>query len=219
VTAERDRHRSFLNSPRSRRDAVFGGGAVVAALGSLSWRHAVAAQATPLAAAPGSGLLLVQSFSQGSLFPTQGDWDILPYTVILWEAAARGFFFVDGASGAAGVIPAETVVSAIGAGDGQARAVLAAPMTAENDAAASQPVWVLQLGYGGLGSDPDAVTYQGEPLPADEAAAWLGAAPAALPDAPQDLGAGYLIIAGLAGVDTSGGAGVRLTMDMNMNTR
>ncbi|MGH2617944.1 MAG: hypothetical protein ACRDJC_22170, partial [Thermomicrobiales bacterium] len=82
----------------------------------------------------------------------------------------------------------------------------------ESGAAASQEVWALRLGYGGLGSDPGAVTYQGEPLPAEDAAAWLETAPATLPDGPRDLGPGFIIISGLSGFDASASDGVTLRL-------
>ena len=59
-------------------------------------------------------MLLVQSFSHGTLFPTQGDAGGAPYTVILWDAADRGFFFADVMSGVAGVVPSERVLAGIG---------------------------------------------------------------------------------------------------------
>ncbi len=52
-----------LTVPRWRRVALHTGSVLLAALGSLSWRHSVAAQATPTRTAPNDGLLLVQSFS------------------------------------------------------------------------------------------------------------------------------------------------------------
>jgi len=64
-------------------------------MGALAWQRSAAAQATPTTEGGEGGPLLVQSFSQGSLFPTQGDADGAPYTVILWDAADRGFFFAD----------------------------------------------------------------------------------------------------------------------------
>lgn len=155
--------------------------------------------------APGGDLLLVQSFSQGSLFPTQGDAGVLPYTVILWDAADRGFFFTDAASGVAGVIATASVLPMLGAEGEPPCAVLVMPSAEESDG-----VWALRLGYGELGSDPGAVTYQGEPLPGEEAAAWLGMTPPELPASPLDLTAGYLIIAGLSGFDADGGEGFRL---------
>jgi hypothetical protein len=72
-------------------------------------------------------------------------------------------------------------------------------------------VWALSLVYGDLGSDPGAVTYQGEPLASDDATSWLGTTPAALPEGPQELGQGFLIIAGLSGFE-SGSEGVRLNL-------
>jgi hypothetical protein len=155
-------------------------------------------------------LILVQSFSQGSLFPTQGDAGGAPYTVILWDAADRGFFFADCTGGVAGVVPTELVLANIGA-DTPPRAVLVASSTEENDSATpTQGVWALSLVYGDLGSDPGAVTYQGEPLVGEDAASWLGTAPAAMPEGPQDLGQGFLIITGLSGFEGSGGVQLNL---------
>ena len=134
-----------------------------------------------------------------------------PYTVILWDAADRGFFFADCTSGVAGVVPSEPVLAGIGAGT-PVRAVLVGAATEESDSATMpQGVWALSLVYGSLGSDPGAVTYQGEPLASEDATSWLGTAPAALPEGPQDLGQGFLIITGLSGFDGSGD-GVRLTL-------
>jgi hypothetical protein len=63
---------------------------------------------------------------------------------------------------------------------------------------ATGAIWAMRLVSGELGSDPGAVTYQGEPLTGDDAPSWLGDAPPRLPDSPQDLGAGYLVIDGLS---------------------
>ncbi len=200
-----------LTGARSRRAVLHAGGALLAGMGALAFQRSVAAQATPVADAPG-GALLVQSFSQGSLFPTQGDAGGAPYTVILWDAADRGFFFVDWRSGVAGVVPSERVLAGIGA-ESPPWAVLVAGPTEENDSATpARGVWALSLVYGSLGSDPGAVTYQGEPLASDDAISWLGTEPAALPEGPQELGQGFLIIAGLSGFDGSGGDGVRLSL-------
>jgi hypothetical protein len=180
-------------------------------MGVLALRQSAAAQATPTAEARGDGPLLVQSFSQGSLFPTQGDVEGAPYTVIMWDAADRGFFFADCTGGVAGVVPSESVLAAIGT-ETPARAVLVGAATEENDSATlDQGVWALSLGTGSLGSDPGAVTYQGEPLANEVATSWLSAAPAALPEGPQDLGQGFLILTGLSGFDGSGD-GVRLNL-------
>jgi hypothetical protein len=179
-------------------------------MGALAFQRGTAAQATPTADAPDVRLLLVQSFSQGSLFPTQGDAEGAPYTVILWDAADRGFFFAERTSGIAGVVPSERVLPHISI-DAPTRAVMVAVSTEENDSATpAQRVWALSLVYGSLGSDPGAVTYQGEPLASEDAMSWLGTAPAALPEGPQELGQGFLIISGLSGFDDSGDDGVRL---------
>jgi hypothetical protein len=201
-----------LTGTRSRRAALHAGGALLAGMGALAFPRSAAAQATPTADAPGGDLLLVQSFSQGSLFPTQGDVEGAPYTVILWDAADRGFFFADWTGGVAGVVPSERVLANIGT-ETPARAVLVGTATAGSDAATPTPgVWALSLVYGSLGSDPGAVTYQGEPLAGEDATAWLGAAPAALPEGPQDLGQGFLIISGLSGFDDGDDDGVRLNL-------
>ncbi|MGH2618842.1 MAG: hypothetical protein ACRDJC_26740, partial [Thermomicrobiales bacterium] len=145
-----DRRDIAWTRARSRRATLRSGGALLAATGAFAYVRSAGAQATPTAAT--GALLLVQSFSQGNLFPTQGDVGVLPYTVILWDAAERGFFVSDPASGTAGVRSTDTVISAIGAGE-QPRAVLVATVAEESDAAAArQEVWALRLGYGGLGS-------------------------------------------------------------------
>jgi hypothetical protein len=211
VEIEDDRPELALTSTRSRRATLRGCGTVIAALGILTHRPAAAAQASPTAAAAGGDLLLVQGFGQGNLFPTQGDVGVLPYTVVLWDAADRGYFFTDQANGTAGVVATDAVISAIGADGERPRAVLVATVAKTSGSATTgEQFWVLRLGYGGLGSDPGAVTYQGEPLPAEDAATWLETPPAELPDGPQDLGAGYIIIAGLSGFDTSASKGVTL---------
>jgi hypothetical protein len=180
-------------------------------MGALAFQRSAAAQATPTAAAPGGGLLLVQSFSRGTLFPTQGDAEGAPYTVIVWDAADRGFFYADCAGAAAGVVPSESVLAGIGA-ESPARAVLVAAGTEASDSATlAQGVWALSLTYGGLGSDPGAVTYQGEPLTAEDAASWLGTDPATLPEGPQDLGLGFLILTSFSGLDTGNGVRLNLT--------
>ena len=200
-----------LTGAQSRRTVLHAGGALLAGMGVLASQRSAAAQATPTAHAPGGGLLLVQSFSQGSLFPTQGDAGGAPYTVILWDAADRGFFFADWTSGVAGVVPSERVLAGIGT-TAPAWAVLVGAATEESDSATpAQGVWALSLVYGSLGSDPGAVTYQGEPLADEDATPWLGTAPEALPEGPQDLGQGFLIVTGLPGFDDSGD-GVRLNL-------
>jgi hypothetical protein len=202
VSAEEHRSVAALTGSQSRRTALHAGGALMAGMGALAFWRSASAQATPTADAQG-GSLLVQSFSHGTLFPTQGDVEGVPYTVILWDAADRGFFFADCTSGVAGVIPSEQVLASIST-DAPARALLVPGPTAGDDSATpAQGVWALSLVLGDLGSDPGAVTYQGEPLASEEATSWLGTAPLALPDGPQELGQGFLIIAGLSGFDSS----------------
>ncbi len=191
-------HPPVALSRTSSRRAALGGSALAAALGTLSFHLGVAAQATPEATAMSAGTLLVQSFGQGNLFPTQGDVGVLPYTVILWDAADRGFFVLDPTGGSAGVASTEIVLSALAAADEPPSAVL---LSLSGGDSATGAIWALRLVSGSLGSDPGAVTYQGEPLSGDDTPFWLGTAPPELPDSPQDLGAGYLIISGLAGLE------------------
>jgi hypothetical protein len=170
---------------------------------ALAGPLAVPSQA--LAAAPEAGLVLVQGFGNGSLFPTQGDAGVPPYTVILWDAADRGIFYA-ARDGAAGFAPTDALIAAMEAGE-QPRAAVVAPAT---DDAGGQQVWALRLVYAGAGSDPGAVTYQGEPIEEAEAAAWLGVAPLTLPEGAQELAGGYLLIAGLPALDLPEETGVRL---------
>jgi hypothetical protein len=186
-----DRLPEGMSRASSRRAAV-GGGMLLAALGAIALRASAAAQATPVAATTVT-TLLVQSFGRGSLFPTQGDVGVMPYTAILWDAAERGFLSLDTARDAADVASTEAVLSALGAAEEPPLAILLSLA-----GGASGAIWALRLVSGALGSDPGAVTYQGEPISSDDALPWLGTAPPELPDAPQDLGAGYLVVAGLS---------------------
>ncbi|MBW3633686.1 MAG: hypothetical protein KY456_11740 [Chloroflexi bacterium] len=213
MSPENDHFIPGLSGSRSRRVVLHAGGAILPALGAFALPRGVIAQATPTAAGLGNRALLVQSFSRGSLFPTQGDVGVAPYTVILWDSADRGFFFANWASGAAGVTPTERVLNAIGGEPGPLRAVLtAAPAEASGATASGEQVWALNLVSGSVGSDPGAVTYQGESLTDEDALALLGSAPADLPDGPRDLGSGFLILAGLSAFDPGDGDGVRLAM-------
>ena len=200
-----------LTGAHSRRVALHTGGALLTGLGALAFQRSVAAQGTPTADARGGGVLLVQSFSHGTLFPTQGDAEGAPYTVILWDAADRGFFFSDVMSGVAGVVPSERVLAGIGTESSPRAVIVGTSREGTDPATPAQGVWALSLVYGDLGSDPGAVTYQGEPLASEDATSWLGTAPAALPEGPQELGQGFLIIAGLSGFD-GGRDGVRLNL-------
>ena len=213
MSPENDKFIAALSGTRSRRVALHSGGAFLAGLGAFALPRRVMAQATPSAGGPGEGFLLVQGFSRGSLFPTQGDAGGAPYTVILWDAADRGLFFADSASGSAGVVPTERVLEVIGGEAELPRAVLAAAPAEESGAtAAGEQVWALRLVGGSLGSDPGAVTYQGEPLTDEDTMALLGSTPPDLPDGPQNLGAGFLILVGLPSFDPGDDDGVRLAM-------
>ena len=114
-------------------------------------------------------------------------------------------------SGVAGVVPSERVLAGIGT-KAVPRAVIVGTSSEGNDPATpAQGVWALSLVYGDLGSDPGAVTYQGEPLASDDAISWLGTESAALPEGPQELGQGFLIIAGLSGFNSDDGVRLNLT--------
>jgi hypothetical protein len=188
-------HRPLVETRTHSRRAALCGGALVATLGTLALRLSAAAQATPEAAEMPATTLLVQCFGQGSLFPTQGDGGVLPYTAILWDAAERGFLSLDPTSGSLGVVSTESVLTALGAATDPPAAVL---LSLAGGNGATGAIWAMRLVSGELGSDPGAVTYQGEPLIGDDAPSWLGDAPPRLPDSPQDLGAGYLVIDGLS---------------------
>lgn len=200
-----------VGKARSRRAAIGIGGAFLAMAGAhmLPIARAVDAQGTPIAGADGSGLLVLQAFSKGSLFPTQGDAASPPYTLILWDAADRGVFYTAADGSAAGVAPTDALIIAIEAGEQPlAAAVLPAPT------GASEPrVFALRLAYAGPGSDPGAITFQGEPVPEDEVAAWLGVPPEGLPEGASDLASGYLLIAGLPGLDLPESGLIRIAAD------
>ena len=87
--------RITLTGAQSRRAALHAGGALLAGMGALALAAKRGRAGHANHRRGGGGPLLVQSFSQGSLFPTQGDAGGAPYTVILWDAADRGFFFAD----------------------------------------------------------------------------------------------------------------------------
>lgn len=188
----------------TRRTALRAGGVLLA--GTLTFPGTALAQGTPVAGGAEGGLLLVQSFGKGSFFPTQGDVGAAPYTMILWDAADRGLVFVATEGGSAGLAPTNALIAAIEAG-ARPRAAL---VTSAADGSHAERAWALELTYGGPGSDPGAVTYQGEPIEADMAAGWLGAEPAPMPDGPQDLAGGYLLLAGLPGIDLPEGNRIRL---------
>lgn len=187
-----------LSRPQSRRATLQAGGGLLAAVGALAMPGSVLAQATPTTGNAVTGLLLVQSFSKGSLFPTQGDVGVPPYTLILWDAADRGFFSIAASDHVASFAPTNALVIAVEAG---ARPQATVIVPALPDGSRPEQAWALRLVYAGLGADPGAVTYQGESIEEAEASAWIGTTPAALPDGPQELAGGYLVIAGLTALD------------------
>ena len=194
-----DRRTPALADLRSRRAALQSGAALGAALTALRVRGAAAAQATPTANEGGASLLQVQAFGRGNLFPTQGDSpDQPPYTAILWDAADRGVVVADAASGGAGVAPTESLLAALGeAVEAPYAAIVARPAEGSSSAGPAENVWVFRLVSGELGSDPGAVTYLGDIVAPEEAEAMFGVASGAAPEGPQDIGSGFLLVAGL----------------------
>lgn len=187
----------------SRRGLLAAGG-VLFATGGLALAQGIAGPDRRDAMAA-SGLVLAQGFGSGNLFPTQGDAGVAPYTAILWDAADRGLVYAT-QDGTVGIAPAEALIAAIEAGE-QPQAAVIAPAAG---AAGAQQVWALRLLYAGLGADPGAMTYQGEPIEEAEAAGWLGVTPLALPEGAQELASGYLLVAGLPALDLPEGEAVRL---------
>lgn len=204
-------NRDGQGEPRSRRAALGLGGAFVAMVGAhaLAVSPSARAQGTPAAGETASGLLVLQAFSKGSLFPTQGDAPAPPYTLILWDAADRGVFFTSTSpdGGGTGIAPTESLTIAIEAGE---RPLAAAVMPSPVGATEPQ-VFALRLAYASIGADPGAITFQGEPVPEDEAAAWLGVIPAPLPEGASDLTSGYLLITGLPGLDLPESGGIYIS--------
>ncbi|HET7092262.1 MAG TPA: hypothetical protein VFI22_02260 [Thermomicrobiales bacterium] len=169
-------------APRTRRAALRTGGVAAAALAAFGAGRVAAQSATPLAGGARTGSVLAQGFVHGTLFRTQGSGpNLLPYTIIVWGAIG-GFAFFDRGSGAAGILPADRVVDALGAANPAPDIVLiASPAKAGDPSGAGEQAWALTLGYAGLGQDPDAVTYQGALLDPADAMARFGLAPSPPP--------------------------------------
>ena len=199
-------------APRSRRAALRAGGALAAALAGLG--RASAQEATPAAGGEDAGPVFVHGFGSGSLFRTQGSSpDLPPYTLYLWDAADRTVFFAGWPERAAGVVPTERFLRALGAAvasDPPAAALVARPADDAGVVGGEEAVWVLTLRFAGAGSDTE-VTYQGDLLAAAEAEARFGVRPAPEPTV-QNLGAGYVFVAGVPGVDAGEADGLRLTL-------
>jgi hypothetical protein len=69
----------------------------------------------------------------------------------------------------------------------------------------------MKLVSGSPGSDPDAITYQGDLLDDAAASDWLGT-PITAPDGAATFGPGYLVLIGLEGLDISENATVRIAL-------
>jgi hypothetical protein len=206
-----DQRLHFPAGRHSRRAALHSG-ALAAALTAIDAHATAAEEATPSTRAAGTSPLLVQAFSHGSLFPTQGDSpDLPPFTLILWDAANRGVMVMDAVSHRAGIVTADQVLTSLGDTGSSPMAALAARSEGNDAAEGSEPLWLLSLAGGELGSDPGAVTYQGDILATDAAEAAFGMASSAPPEGPQDFGSGFLLIAGLPESASSQGDGVWLT--------
>ena len=181
----------------SRRAIVQAGGLAALAGAFTAW---------PVRAQDDAGLTIIQAFATGTLFPTQGDADSPPYTLILWGADGRGLLALTGEWAA--VLNSGSLLAALEAGEEpQAAVVLPAPAAG----AGQQRAWGLKLTSGSPGSDPDAITYQGDLLDDAAASDWLGT-PVTAPDGAATFGPGYLVIIGLGGLDMSENATVRVAL-------
>jgi hypothetical protein len=194
--------------PSRRR--VLRSGVVGVAIAALGFGAAAAQSATPVGTS-GAGPTLLQGFSHGTLFRTQGSGPNLPpYTLILWGAVG-GVASIDQPRGDVALLPAGRVVNALGAADPAPTVILTASSSAEGDpTGAGQLAWALTLTYAGLGSDPDAVTYQGALLDAGEATQRFGLT-ASEPPSSINIGPGYLI-ANAASLSLPARGGIRLRL-------
>ena len=182
----------------SSRRAILRSGGLAALAGALT--------TLPVQAQDEAGIVIAQAFASGTLFPTQGDADGPPYTLILWGADGRGLLALTGEWAA--VLNSGALLAALEAGaQPQAAVVLPAPA----DGTGQQQAWGLKLVSGSPGSDADAVTYQGELLDDAAASDWLGTSVAA-PDGAATFGPGYLVLIGLDGLDISENATVRIAL-------
>jgi hypothetical protein len=160
----------------------------------------------PTAAQESAGMVVAQAFASGTLFPTQGDADGPPYTLILWGADGRGLLAFT--QEWAAVLNSGSLLMALETG-AQPHAAVVLPAPA--DGTGAQQAWGLKLVSGSPGSDADAVTYQGELLGDAAASDWLGT-PVTAPDGAATFGPGYLVVIGLEGLDISENAAVRIAL-------
>lgn len=184
--------------PSPSRRALLQAGSLAALAGALT--------TVPAGAHAEAGMVVIQAFASGTLFPTQGDADSPPYTLILWGADGRGLLAFTGEWAA--VLNSGALLAALAAGEEpQAAVVLPAPA----DGTGQQQAWGVKLMSGSPGSDADAVTYQGDLLDDAAASDWLGT-PVTAPDGAATFGPGYLVITGLEGLDISENATVRVAL-------
>jgi len=186
------------DSSPSRRVVLQAGG-LAALAGALA--------RVPAGAQEKAGMVIAQAFVSGTLFPTQGDADGPPYTLILWGADGRGLLALTAEWAA--VVNSNSLLIALDAG-AQPQAAVVLPAAA--DGTGQQQAWGLKLVSGSPGSDADAVTYQGELLEDAAASEWLGT-PVTAPDGAATFGPGYLVVViGLDGFDISENATVRVAL-------
>ena len=184
--------------PIPSRRVILQAGGLAALAGALT--------SLPARAQDGPGFVVAQAFASGTLFPTQGDAEGPPYTLILWGADGRGLLAFTPEWAA--VLNSGSLLIALQAGV-QPQAAVVLPAAA--DGTGRQQAWGLKLVSGSPGSDPDAVTYQGELLDDAAASDWLGT-PVTAPDGAATFGPGYLVIIGLDGLDISENAAVRVAL-------
>lgn len=135
----------------SRRHAVVGGTAALAALAMAGGRTAVGQEATPVAgpegtpAAAGVSLLFVQSFAAADVVPTDDDPKVL--TLTLEGDTGRTLYFADRPSRIVGVVDTTVFVAEFGAETAQDPANAALVGRADGGEEAVHVVELLELRF------------------------------------------------------------------------
>lgn len=204
---------SILADSHSRRSALRTTSALAAGLVAVGLSRAGTQAATPIPAVTGTGIVFVQTFGSGSLFPTQGSGPNLPpYTLYVWEAGEHTIFVTGEPERIAGLIPSDRFFDEVMDADTPAFTAVLVASTA-GDAASTDDdagVWMLKVAFAGVGSDPGSLTYQGDLVSAAEAEAQLGLTPSPAPNGAENLPAGTLFVTGVTTVELGDVASVRL---------